>query len=178
MNAAAVQTAPRPARADAAPQPLRIGITGHVRLTARSRRLVLGALRAALRRHGARPVHGITCLADGADQLFAKAVIAEGGTYEVVLPAPDYRERDVGSANRHTFDRLLRRAVRVAHAYPITGDLAYAAAGHEVLDRSDRLLAVWDGGGGGIGGTAAIVAAARRRGMPVEVIWPAGARRA
>jgi hypothetical protein len=159
------------------PDVVRIGVTGHVRLTARSRRLVAAALRAALRRES-RPVHGITCLAPGADQLFAKALLAENLTYDVVLPAPDYRAREIPLANRPTFDRLLRRARRVSYAFLTTGELAYEAAGLNMLDVSDRLIAVWNGAGGGVGGTAHIVAAACRRGIPVERVWPAGAGRA
>jgi hypothetical protein len=159
------------------PDVIRIGVTGHVRLTARSRRLIVAALRAALRRE-TRPVHGITCLAPGADQLFAEALIAEHRTYDVVLPAPDYREREIPLTNRTAFDRLLRRARRVSHAFLTTGELAYEAAGMSMLDASDRLIAVWNGGGGGVvGGTAEIVAAAQRRGIPVERVWPAGAGR-
>ena len=162
---------------DLDPAVVRIGVTGHVRLTARSTRLIGAALRAALRRE-TRPVHGVTCLAPGADQLFAEALLAEHLTYDVVLPAPDYREREIPPANRRTFDRLLRRARRVSHAFVTTGELAYEAAGLSMLDASDRLIAVWSGGGGGVGGTAQIVAAAGRRGIPVERVWPAGAGRA
>ena len=161
---------------DLDPDVVRIGVTGHVRLTARSRRLIGAALRGALRRE-TRPVHGITCLAPGADQIFAEALIAEQRTYDVVLPAPDYREREIPPANRRAFDRLLRRARRVSHAFVTTGELAYEAAGLSMLDASDRLIAVWNGGGGVAGGTADIVAAARRRGIPVERVWPAGAGR-
>jgi hypothetical protein len=34
---------------------------------------------------------GISCLADGADQLFARAVVDMGGALEVVIPAERYR---------------------------------------------------------------------------------------
>lgn len=156
---------------------VRVGITGHIRLTARSRELVRAALQERLRGYGDRFVHGVTCLAAGADQLFAEALLAEHGRYEVILPARDYRERAVGTANRVTFDHLLRKAEQVSHAYPVSCALAYAAAGHRMLDRCDELFAVWDGGAGGIGSTAEIVAAARRRGLAVEVVWPEGARR-
>ncbi|MEJ3750101.1 hypothetical protein WEI85_43440 [Actinomycetes bacterium KLBMP 9797] len=156
---------------------VRIGITGHIRLTARSRDLVRDALRDRLRRYGDRLLHGVTCLAAGADQLFAQALLAEHGTYEVILPARDYRARAVGAANRVTFDHLLRHADRVSHAFPVSCTRAYAAAGHRMLEQCDELFAVWDGGVGGVGSTAEIVAAARRRGLPVEVVWPVGARR-
>jgi hypothetical protein len=46
------------------------------------------------------------------------------------------------------------------------------------VDRSDVLLAVWDGQPArGPGGTGDVVAYARARGTPVEVVWPAGAAR-
>jgi len=174
--------AARPVGADLGPGVVRIGITGHVRLAPGSEPLIGAALRAALRRSARRlrrtGVHGITCLAPGADQLYAEALIAEGLAYDVVLPSADYAEREIPPANRPTFDRLLRRARRVAHAFPTTGELAYEAAGLSMLDASDRLIAVWNGSGGGVGGTAAIVEAARRRGMPVERVWPVGAGRA
>jgi hypothetical protein len=175
---AAIRHATRRADPDLDPDVIRIGVTGHVRLTARSSRLIGAALRAALRWEH-RPVHGITCLAPGADQLFAEALIAENRTYDVVLPAPDYREREIPPANRRAFDLLLRRARRVSHAFFATGELAYEAAGLSMLDASDRLIAVWNGRetGGVVGGTAEIVAAARRRGIPVERVWPAGADR-
>jgi hypothetical protein len=163
---------------DLDPAVIRIGVTGPVRLTPRSGQLIGAALRSALRRER-RPVHGVTCLAPGADQLFAEALLAENRTYDVVLPAPDYREREIPPANRRAFDRLLRRARRVSHAFFTTGELAYEAAGLSMLDASDRLIAVWNGREGGVvGGTAEIVAAARRRGIPVERVWPAGADRA
>lgn len=166
----------QPGRARPGETPVRVGVTGHIHLTTRSRRLIYAALVGVLHEWGPR-VHGVTCLADGADQLFAEALLAAGCGYDVVLPAPDYREREVTPENRAAFDRLLLRARCVHHASTRSGTRAYAAAGELVLDRSDRLLAVWDGTGGDVGSTASIVAAARRRGIPVTVIWPPGARR-
>jgi hypothetical protein len=47
-----------------------------------------------------------------------------------------------------------------------------------MLAEADCLLAVWDGKPArGYGGTADVVNAARARGLPVTVIWPAGAER-
>jgi hypothetical protein len=43
------------------------------------------------------------------------------------------------------------------------------------VNRSDRLLAVWDGKPAqGLGGTGDIVAYAKSRGLPTTVIWPEG----
>jgi hypothetical protein len=47
-----------------------------------------------------------------------------------------------------------------------------------MLGQADELWAVWDGRPArGYGGTADVVARARDSGIPVRVIWPAGARR-
>ncbi len=55
-------------------------------------------------------VVGVTCLARGADQAFARAVMDLGGRFEVVLPAADYRDRKVRPDNAADFDELIARA--------------------------------------------------------------------
>ena len=73
---------------------------------------------------------------------------------------------------------MLKRAAEVLEVAPQAGrDGAYEAAGRAVLDRSDALIAVWDGREAqGRGGTGGVVAEARRRGLPVAWIR-AGNRR-
>lgn len=160
---------------------LRIGVSGHIGLAAGSDRLVRLALRAALRevhrQAGCRPIHGLTCLAEGSDQLFAEEIVAVGATFDVVLPAPDYRSRCIRPVRRPAFDDLLALARSVSYAGTVSGSRTYAEAGRLVLDRCDLLFAVWDGTEGGVGGTAEMVAEANRRGITVRVIWPPGAAR-
>jgi hypothetical protein len=155
----------------------RIGVTGHVRLTDGTAELVYDALSATLARHRGASLHGVTCLADGADQLFARAVAALGGTYEVVLPAKDYRK--VVEDGR-LFDDLLGKALRVDYMpFAESGPEAFFAASEELLRRVDHLVAVWDGAPSDVvSSTANVVRAARARGLPVTVLWPAGAERA
>jgi len=71
---------------------VRIGITGHSNLTPETVALVAEALRGLLVGVN-QPVLGVTCLARGADQVFARVVLELGGEIEVVLPASDYRSR-------------------------------------------------------------------------------------
>jgi len=158
---------------------IRIGVTGYSSLSPESTELVFGGLRDALEPHAGDGLHGITCLAAGADQLFARAVLSLGGQYDVILPAPDYRDTVVKPGNLADFDALLAQASDVQFMpFETSGREAYMAAGEALLTRSDRLLAVWDGKpSGGLGGTADVVAHARHVGVPVDVIWPAGARR-
>jgi hypothetical protein len=155
----------------------RIGVTGHVRLAEGTAELVYAGLTATLAAHGDGPLHGVTCLADGADQLFARAVAALGGTYEVVLPSTDYRTV-VG--DRKAFDDLLGKAVRVDYLpFAVSGPAAYFAASEELLRRVDHLVAVWDGAPSDVvSSTANVVRTARALGLPVTVVWPGGARRA
>lgn len=157
----------------------RIGITGHSNLTATTVPLVADAIRTALAPHGADDLVGVTCLAQGADQLFAAVVLDLGGAVEVVLPAADYRARKVKPDNAADFDRLIGQAAKVhPMPFPHSDREAYMAASEHVLSTIDALVAVWDGGpSGGHGGTADVVAAARERGLPVTVVWPDGAAR-
>jgi hypothetical protein len=157
---------------------VRIGITGHSNLAPDAVSVVAAALGDVLDEHG-EPVVGVTCLARGADQVFARAVLERGGRIEVVLPAADYRERKVKPDNRTEFETLIGKAARV-HVLPFetSGREAYMAASEAVLSDVDALVAVWDGKpSDGHGGTGDVVEAARARGLPVTVVWPAGAHR-
>jgi hypothetical protein len=68
----------------------RIAISGHRSLPSPTTRLVDRAIRAAL---AERPpdVTGLSGLADGADQLFARAVTSLGGTLVAYISAGRYR---------------------------------------------------------------------------------------
>lgn len=60
----------------------RIGITGHSNLTVESVPWVAEALRAELALLAGDGLVGVSCLARGADQLFARAVLELGGALE------------------------------------------------------------------------------------------------
>ncbi len=158
---------------------MRIGITGHSNLAVESVPIVADALRAALV-DLEKPLSGVSCLARGADQVFARVVLEVGGDLHVVLPAADYRERKVKPDNREVFDSLIGRARKVRTLPFATADRdAYAAANDAVLADIDVLFAVWDGmPPDGKGGTGDTVRLARSRGLPVTVVWPPGASRA
>ncbi|MFG2010559.1 hypothetical protein ACGFNF_15945 [Micromonospora sp. NPDC048868] len=161
------------------PAPLRVGVTGHINLTRDTELLVADALRVELRRISDRPVHGVTCLAAGADQLFVRAILELGGTYEVILPALDYRTAVIGPDNRATFDELLAGAAAIVHTgYERSNTAAYVAANRALLRRVQRLVAVWDGEPGcHAASTDRTVDRARLLGIPTTILWPAGARR-
>lgn len=156
----------------------RIGITGHSNLSADSVPLVRGSMAELLGRYTGDLV-GLSCLARGADQIFAEVVLEAGGALEVVLPSVDYRETKVKPDNLDQFDGLLMRSALVRYMpHRTAGGAAYEDANEAILSGTDRLVAVWDGQpSGGKGDTGDAVEAARGRGVPVDVVWPEGARR-
>ncbi|MFI6094494.1 hypothetical protein ACIA8G_03020 [Lentzea sp. NPDC051213] len=157
-----------------------LAITGHRGLSAELEAEVDRMIRAAVAddRAGGETVVGVSCLADGADAVFAQAVLDAGGSLVAVLPAVRYRE-SLPEDYRPVYDRLLARAAKVVQLPHVTPDPdAYMEAGKRMVDESESLIAVWDGQPGrGAGGTADVVAYARSRGLPVTVLWPEGAIR-
>jgi hypothetical protein len=157
---------------------VRIGITGHSNISPEAVPIIAEEIRRRLAEYS-EPIVGVTCLARGADQVFARVVLDIGGEVEVVLPAADYRERKVKQENRTEFETLIGKAARVqVLPFETSNRDAYMAASETVLSGVDVLVAVWDGEpSGGHGGTGEVVEAARRLGLPVTVVWPDGATR-
>jgi hypothetical protein len=158
---------------------IRIGVTGHSNLSPESTEVVFSGLRDALEPFAGDGLHGTTCLAAGADQLFARAVLSLGGRYDVILPAPDYRDTVVKPGNLADFDALLAGASDVPF-------MPFETAGRGVhggqrgapdLQRSAAGRMGRQAVRGGLGGTADVVGHARRVGVPVDIIWPTGAQR-
>ncbi|MFF3570537.1 hypothetical protein ACFYXQ_22405 [Nocardia jiangxiensis] len=158
---------------------MRIGVTGHMNLTADTAQLVYAEITRQITATGrAGEVTGVSCLARGADSVFAQAVLEAGGRLEVVLPSRNYRERKVKPDHAPLFDELLERAERVrVMDFDEAGADAYEAANEVVIGSCDRLIAVWDGEIGERSGTGSVVALARERGVPVTIVWPRGAAR-
>jgi hypothetical protein len=155
----------------------RIAISGHRGLPAPTTRLVDQAIRAVLAERTP-DVTGISCLADGADQIFARAVIDLGGTLEAVIPAAEYREGL--PVNSHPeYDDLVAQAAAVRRLpFTKSTSASHMAASKLMVDEAEELYAVWDGKPArAYGGTADVVAYARERDIPVRVIWPDGSQR-
>ncbi|MGV9924503.1 hypothetical protein [Nocardia rhamnosiphila] len=152
-------------------------MTGHMNITEETAVLVREELTRRLA--DVSDLVGVSCIARGADSVFARAVLELGGGLEVVLPSRNYREAKVKPDHAPAFDELVARAseVRVMD-FEEAGREAYEAANEALLGSADRLVAVWDGEGGEAGGTGSVVKLARERGVPVDVVWPEGAARA
>ncbi len=155
----------------------RIAVTGHRNLSGDATDLVDHAIRKALAPHGGQELTGLCCLGDGADQIFARAVLDLGGALEVVVPGNGFRDT-LPARSHHRYDELLRAASAVHHIRPRDGTAPAMPVAAYMLTHAHLLFAVWDGEAPqGQGGTADVVAYARNHGVPVEVIWPAGTTR-
>ncbi|MEU2740206.1 hypothetical protein ABZ656_33835 [Streptomyces sp. NPDC007095] len=158
----------------------RYAVTGHMDLTDDSVALVREALREVFAAHTEGELVGVSCIAAGADSIFAEELLAAGGRLVVVLPSQDYRQAKVKPQHAAVFDHLVESAVEVVvMPHENANRQAYEAANGELLRRGDRLVAVWDGTppSGKGGGTADTVEQARAEGLAVDVVWPKGAAR-
>lgn len=153
---------------------IKIGVTGH-RILAEVEKIEAGigeALRGLERKFPGEPLAVISSLAEGADRLVARQVLAKPHSRLIVplpLPESEYLQDFPGPRSQQEFLALVRQAAEVIHLPPTPSrEEAYEAAGHYVLDHCEVLLAVWDGQGAqGLGGTGGIVAEARRRRLPL-----------
>ena len=162
---------------------IRIGVTGH-RVLAEPEKLDAAVDEVASMLARAFPGERwevLSSLAEGADRLVARRLMARPGTrLAVILPLPpgDYVSDFDSDQSKREFRDLLSRADEVVDLPPVASrDAAYEAAGDAVLDRADVLIALWDGRGAqGRGGTAHTVA--RARGRALALAWVhAGNRR-
>ncbi|MFG3510362.1 hypothetical protein ACGF5F_33255 [Streptomyces sp. NPDC047821] len=156
-----------------------VAVTGHMDLADEAAEAVRTALRDLLAGLRGDSLVGRSCLARGADTLFAEEILSLGGRLSVIIPSRDYRDAVVTPADLTRFDALCEAADEVViMPYEHAGRAAYEAANLRLLQGADRLVAVWDGSAPtGGGGTADTVAAARSAGLAIDVVWPPGARR-
>jgi hypothetical protein len=156
----------------------RIAISGHRGLTPKVEEYVAHRIREELSQFVAGDLVGLSCLADGADQIFARTVVDLGGALEVFIPAARYLDSLPESAHGE-YDELLSRAITVHRLNHVESTSeSHMDASVQMLRSADRLFAVWDGlPARSFGGTADVVAHARDIDVPVTVIWPKGTTR-
>lgn len=150
-----------------------LGCTGHRRIPAGGIDIVSERIRAEIERHPVATLVGVCSLAVGADQMFARAVLAAGGRLHAVIPSRGY-EATFDGDDCGMFGSLLDRAHTVETLdFPEPGAAAFRAAGHRVVDLSDVVIAVWDGRRADrMGGTADTLVHAVQRAKPIVVVWP------
>ncbi|WP_406725556.1 hypothetical protein WJ438_14125 [Streptomyces sp. GD-15H] len=155
-----------------------IALVGHADLTPRALELVECELRERLEERFARGAAMVRCGA-GAPLAFGRAVCASGRRLIVVIPAfngvpamPPRRDRMATGELLNLADQARLLAYDPNHRDSCVG------ADERMVASSGLLLAVWDGSpSNGRDATAHLVTYARARGIPVEIVWPAGAER-
>jgi hypothetical protein len=118
----------------------------------------------------------VSMLAEGADLLGMQAGLDCGAELVGVLPFDEqsYRDAFASAPSRALFDNVWSKLSSIVVLGGFVGDDAsYEQANRAILDRSDVVIAVWDGDPArGRGGTGDVVQDALDRGLPVIVIRP------
>ncbi|MEW1700951.1 hypothetical protein ACIQCR_19410 [Streptomyces sp. NPDC093249] len=151
---------------------------GHTDLTADTWELVRAELRKSL--EGLPDdTTGLVRAGAGLPLLFGRVIREAGQRLVVLLPERSGVFAGVPPRDRAAHRELLALAegIRMLPFDPLDRD-ACVSADEQLVSGCGRLLAVWDGSpSSGRDATAHMVAYARARGIPVEVVWPAGAAR-
>jgi hypothetical protein len=153
---------------------MKVGITGHQELEdVASWKWVEAEIRNALRGQPG-PIVGLTSLAKGADQIFARAVLEQGGTLHVVVPFANYERTFPTAVDKRRYKYILTQAnTREVLNEDASDEEAFFAAGKRIVDCCDKLIAVWNGKpAGGLGGTADVVEYAKTKQVTVVHINP------
>jgi hypothetical protein len=152
----------------------RIGVTGHQKLPEAAKSYARKKIRSLLEKADA-PLTGLSSLAAGADQIFAREILDHSGRLWVVIPSKSYQSTLTGE-DLAAYRELLSRASDVTRLdFSQPGEAAYNAAGRWIVENCDELVAIWDGQPArGLGGTGDVVAYARELGRKVRVYWPKG----
>lgn len=139
--------------------PLYVGVTGHRELPDVEAWVWVRAELQTFLAGLCAPLLGVTSLAIGADQVFAETVLDLGGQIEAIIPFAGYEGTFRNDAELEKYEKLKNLCAHVETlAYSATEEEAFFNAGKAVVDRSDLLVAVWDGEPAhGLGGTGDIV---------------------
>lgn len=153
-----------------------IGLTGHRRLNNPD---AVGALVRqqieALRSEVRGEIFGCSSVAIGADTLFAEICQSLRIPWIALLPfSPAEFKEDFSESQWSAVLALLRDAIEVEVSGSAEDrNAAYLQCGRRTVDRSDAIIAVWDGKAArGVGGTADVVSYAREKKKPLIVIDP------
>jgi len=148
-------------------QGLKIGITGHQDFEPKIRRWISANIEDLIANGGIE--YGITSLARGADQLFAKLLHHHNLSYITIIPCLNYIETFNNLDDRNDFQNLLATSLsQETLNFEKPSESAFWAAGKRVVLLSDLMVAVWNGlPSKGLGGTGDVVDFALKSGKKV-----------
>ena len=152
---------------------MNIGVTGHQKLTKQELWTTARKEMEAVLRGLPTPFVGFSSLAIGADQIFGELVLELGQSLVTIVPFETYAEK-FDNSSRIKYMELLSKSSRIEILQEgVTDEEAYFAAGKIIVERSDLMIAVWDGEpAAGFGGTADIVDYAKLVGKRTYLINP------
>src|SRR5215210_4196031 len=105
-----------------------LGATGHQRIPEPAIAYIRRGIDATLQ-EASNDLQGVSSLAAGADQMFAEALLAQGGQLRVVVPSRGYEET-FPPADRRRYHSLLESADEVELLdFPSPSEEAFMAAG-------------------------------------------------
>lgn len=153
------------------------GVTGHQNIPKVALELISSRLDELFLPIG--PADGVSSLAAGADQLFADAILRIGGHLDVIIPCRNYDAVFKNDDALEHYRALLEQARNIdILPYDEPSEDAFFEAGRQIVQSSDRLVAIWDGERAeGTGGTADVVKYAAQLGRDITIIWPDGLER-
>ena len=126
---------------------MKIAISGHINLPVQAisplRETLTNYLQEALSDHA--DLSGISCLAPGADQLFAEVCHSLQIPYKAVLPCQDYSDQISDQKQKTAYFSALERATSM-HRLDYSGGSseAYWAASEHMMADADLLIAIWN----------------------------------
>lgn len=108
---------------------------------------------------------GLTCLAIGADQLFAEVLEKFYIPYIAILPSDGYKETFDNERALEKYSLYLAKADNAIRlSFPAPTEEAFYAAGKYIVDYCDILFAIWNGKAAkGLGGTGDVVKYAKMK---------------
>lgn len=117
---------------------------------------------------------GVSSLAAGTDQIFARLVLEHAWQLHVVVPCHNYESTFRSADDKQSFKELYRKATRRdTLAFSAPDEEAFLQAGKYIVDMSNLMIFVWNGlPARGRGGTADIFDYAISNAVPFVHIDP------
>lgn len=154
--------------------PIKVAVSGHRELidSAELHQYIEEAILFLRRKHPTGNFRIFSCMAEGADLLLTKLLIAGlDAELVVVLPLPleEYKKDFSSLTYLILFDQLLRMANEIVLPVPNTNrPECYEVANRKLMLNVDALVVIWDGlPSRGLGGTGSVVDQAREQKIPI-----------
>ena len=152
---------------------IRIGISGHRHLRDQYEltQAISEGFEIILNKHPEQKLLCYSALAAGADQVAAQVALEKSIPLVVLVPFEEKQYLDdFSQEERQEFMRLSQRAEEIIRLPDIDREQAYNKLSEYLVEKTDTLLAVWNGQPArGAGGTGDVVERFRRKGKPL--VW-------